>query len=77
MEGIDTRELTIITRETGTLRAVISTDGKMTPEEGVKRAKEMEWPSDSNLVAEVSTKKIYKKGKKGPNVTLFDWGVKQ
>ena len=73
LEGLDTRELTIITRETGTLRAVISTDGKMTPEEGVKRAKEMEWPSDSNLVAEVSTKKIYKKGKKGPNVTLFDY----
>jgi len=77
LEGIDTRELTIITRESGTLRAVISTDGKMTPEEGVKRAKKMEWPSDSNLVAEVSTEKIYKKGNKGPNVTLFDWGVKK
>jgi carbamoyl-phosphate synthase small subunit len=77
LEGIDTRKLTIITRESGTLRAVISTDGKMTPEEGVKRAKKMEWPSDSNLVAEVSTEKIYKKGKKGPNVTLLDWGVKR
>ena len=77
LEGIDTRELTIITRESGTLRAVISTDGKMTPEEGVKRAKKMAWPSDSNLVAEVSTKKVYKKGTKGPRVTLFDWGVKQ
>ena len=77
LEGIDTRELTIITRESGTLRAVISTDGKMTPEEGVKRAKKMAWPSDSNLVAEVSTKKVYKKGNKGPRVTLFDWGVKQ
>ncbi len=77
LEGIDTRELTIITRESGTLRAVISTDGEITPEEGVKRAKKMAWPSDSNLVAEVSTKKIYKKGKKGPKVTLFDWGVKQ
>ena len=49
----------------------------MTPEEGVKRAEKMKWPSDSNLVAKVSTKKIYKKGKKGSNVTLFDWGVKQ
>ena len=77
LEGIDTRELTIITRESGTLRAVISTDEKMTPEEGVKRAKKMAWPSDSNLVAEVSTKKVYKKGNKGPRVTLFDWGVKQ
>ena len=53
------------------------TDGKMTPEEGVKKAKIMEWPSNSNLVADVSTKKIYKEGKKGPNVTLFDWGVKK
>jgi len=77
LEGIDTRELTIITRETGTLRAVICTDEKITPEEGVKRAKKMEWPSNSNLVSEVSTKEIYKKGKKGPNVTLFDWGVKK
>ncbi len=77
LEGIDTRELTIITRESGTLRAVISTDGKISPEEGVKRAKKMAWPSDSNLVAEVSTKKIYKKGTKGPRVTLFDWGVKR
>ncbi|GIT16942.1 MAG: hypothetical protein CM1200mP38_5990 [Dehalococcoidia bacterium] len=64
MEGIDTRKLTIITRETGTLRAVISTDGKMTPEEGVKRAKEMEWPSDSNLVAEVLLRKFTKKEKR-------------
>ena len=77
LEGIDTRELTIITRESGTLRAILCTDGKLTPEEGVEKAKEMEWPSDSNLVAEVSTSKTYKKGKKGPNVTLFDWGVKK
>jgi len=77
LEGIDTRELTIITRETGTLRAVICTDGRMTPEEGVDRAKKMNWPSNSNLVAEVSTKKTYKEGKKGPKVTLFDWGVKK
>jgi len=77
LEGIDTRELTIITRESGTLRAVMCTDGKLTPDEGIKKAKEMEWPSDSNLVAQVSTKKSYKRGKKGPNITLFDWGVKQ
>ena len=37
----------------------------------------MKWPSASNLVADVSTKEIYKQGKKGPNVTLFDWGVKK
>ena len=77
LEGIDTRQLTITTRESGTLRAIVCTDGKMTPEEGVKKAKIMEWPSNSNLVADVSTKKIYKEGKKGPNVTLFDWGVKK
>ena len=41
------------------------TDGKMTPEEGIKKAKLMEWPSNSNLVADVSTKKIYKEGKEG------------
>ena len=77
LEGIDTRALTIITRESGTLRAVICTDEEIEPEEGVKRAKRMVWPSDSNLVANVSTKKVYKRGSKGPRVTLFDWGVKQ
>jgi len=77
LEGIDTRELTIITRESGTLRAVICTDGEIEPEVGVKRAKKMAWPSDSNLVAKVSTGKVYKRGSKGPSVTLFDWGVKQ
>ena len=51
LEGIDTRQLTIITREAGTLRAVICTDGKITPKQGVQRAKQMEWPSDSNLVS--------------------------
>ena len=59
------------------IRDSICTDEKITPEEGVKRAKQMKWPSASNLVAEVSTKEIYKQGKKGPNVTLFDWGVKK
>tara|TARA_B110000438_G_scaffold300634_1_gene353501 strand:+ start:881 stop:1936 length:1056 start_codon:yes stop_codon:yes gene_type:complete len=77
IEGIDTRELTIMTREVGTLRAVMCTDGSITPEEGVKRAAEMRWPSENNLVAQVSTTKIYKKGNKGPKVTLYDWGVKQ
>ena len=77
IEGIDTRELTIMTREVGTLRAVMCTDGTITPEEGVKRAANMSWPSEQNLVAEVSTSKIYKKGNKGPRVTLYDWGVKQ
>ena len=62
LEGIDTRQLTIITREAGTLRAVICTDGKITPKQGVQRAKKMEWPSDSNLVSIVSTKRKYKRG---------------
>ena len=58
IEGIDTRELTIMTREVGTLRAVMCTDGTITPEEGVKRAANMSWPSEKNLVAKVSTSKI-------------------
>ena len=70
LEGIDTRELTIITRESGTLRAILCTDGKLTPEQGVEKAKEMKWPSDSNLVAEVSTTKVYKEGKKGQTVVF-------
>ena len=57
LEGIDTRTLTVQTREAGTLRAVLCTDGSLSPEEGVARAAAMAWPSDSNLVAGVSTPK--------------------
>ena len=77
LEGIDTRTLTIRTREAGTLRAVMCNDGSLEPETGVARAAAMEWPSDSNLVAQVSTPKKYRRGRKGPRITLFDWGVKQ
>ena len=77
LEGIDTRTLTIRTREAGTLRAVMCNDGSLEPETGVARAATMEWPSDSNLVAQVSTPKKYRRGRKGPRITLFDWGVKQ
>jgi carbamoyl-phosphate synthase small subunit len=49
----------------------------MTPKQGVKKAQEMAWPSDSNLVSMVSTNRKYKRGDKGPRITLFDWGVKQ
>ena len=37
LEGIDTRTLTVQTREAGTLRAVLCTDGSLSPEEGVAR----------------------------------------
>ena len=77
IEGIDTRALTIRTRTRGTLRSILCNDGSMTPEEGVERAKKMKWPSENNLVKEVSTKKQYKSGKSGIRITLFDWGVKQ
>ncbi|MCH2448295.1 MAG: carbamoyl phosphate synthase small subunit, partial [Candidatus Poseidoniia archaeon] len=77
LEGIDTRTLTIRTREAGTLRAVLCSDGSLEPEAGIARAAKMEWPSDSNLVAQVSTTKKYSHGRKGPRITLFDWGVKQ
>ncbi len=77
LEGIDTRTLTIRTREAGTLRAVMCSDGSLEPDAGVARAAKMAWPSDSNLVAQVSTTKKYSRGRKGPRITLFDWGVKQ
>ena len=77
LEGIDTRTLTVQTREAGTLRAVLCTDGSLSPEEGIARAAVMAWPSDVNLVAGVSTTKKYRRGRSGPRVTLLDWGVKQ
>ena len=77
IEGVDTRSLTIRTRTRGTLRSILSNDESMTPEEGVQRAKDMVWPSESNLVSEVSTKKAYRAGKGKIKIALFDWGVKQ
>ena len=77
LEGVDTRALTVRTREAGTLRAVLCTDSSLTPEEGAAQARGMVWPATRNLVAGVSTTESYRRGRRGPRVTLLDLGVKR
>ena len=59
ISGIDTRDLVIKIRTMGTLKGAITSD-KDGIEELVKHLKKMPAPSESNLVAEVSTKTIQK-----------------
>lgn len=73
---VDTRQLTIKTRERGTMRAAFSAEGG-DPESTLKRVKETPFPDEGNLVAEVSCKKsITHKGKGKLRFVLVDCGVK-
>ncbi|MCK5591544.1 MAG: carbamoyl-phosphate synthase (glutamine-hydrolyzing) small subunit, partial [Candidatus Pacebacteria bacterium] len=67
--GIDTRELTKVLREQGTMSGCIQSKEE-------KKSKKWENESDKNFVAEVSTNKriVYKKGPK--KIILIDCGVK-
>jgi carbamoyl-phosphate synthase small subunit len=56
MSGVDTRALTIKTRNFGTLKAALSTDGT-DPQELLRQVKKMPYPDKLNLVATVSPKK--------------------
>ena len=75
--GIDTRMLTIKTRERGTMKAAIiagSDDGK----EAVRLAREQEDIGNLDLISKVTCKKPYQmKGQKdGDNIVVFHFGVK-
>lgn len=72
---LDTRSLIIGIREKGVLKGAISFDED--PQEVLERVRKMPYPSDSNLVAEASTKRIIRYEKKGAKkVGLIDCGVK-
>jgi len=77
ISGIDTRELVIKIRQTGTCRGAIVYD-EADIEATIKKLKKMTPPSEGNLVAEVSTKKITKinNGKK-LLVGMIDCGAKE
>lgn len=81
---IDTRMLTIKTRQHGTLRSVLKTysNGSLNKKERarlVNLVKRMRPPEKNNLVAEVSTAKaqIINQNKHGPKIVLIDCGVKE
>lgn len=76
LSGIDTRELVIKIRTEGTVKGAIITEGTDI-EETVKRLKAMPAPSEGNLVADVSSKKVesFDNGK-DITVGMIDCGAK-
>ena len=76
ISGIDTRDLVIKIRTRGTLKGAITEDGEGI-EDLIKELKRMPFPSESNLVAEVSSDRIVKHelGKE-MHVGLLDCGGK-
>lgn len=76
--GIDTRMLTIKTREHGTMKAAIivgNADGK----EAVRLAREQKDIGDLDLISKVTCKESYqiKGNKDGKKVVVMDFGVKR
>lgn len=72
---LDTRALIIGIREKGVLKGAIAFDED--PQEVLEKVRRMPYPSDSNLVGEVSTKKVLRYEREGAKkVALIDCGVK-
>ncbi|WP_308603645.1 glutamine-hydrolyzing carbamoyl-phosphate synthase small subunit [uncultured Fibrobacter sp.] len=59
LAGIDTRALTLLLREKGTVKGFICTSGKVTPEEGVAKAKAWNGLDGIDMVESVTCKKTY------------------
>lgn len=76
LSGIDTRELVIKIRTGGTVKGAIITEGTDI-EETIRRLRDMPAPSESNLVAAVSSKQITK-SENGKDITvgMIDCGAK-
>ncbi len=75
ISGLDTRSLIIGIRKGGTLRGAISFDEE--PEEVLEKLRKMKYPSETNLVAEVSTDRVIRYENVGKKkVALIDCGVK-
>ena len=77
ISDVDTRKLTIRTREHGTMRAAFVTEAADV-EFTLKKLKETPFPDDDNLVAEASCRRpIIHKGKAPLKFVLIDCGVKE
>ncbi|HDS64256.1 MAG TPA: carbamoyl-phosphate synthase small subunit [Methanofollis liminatans] len=76
ISGVDTRKLTIKTREHGTMRAALivgSDDG----EEAVRMARAVQNISEQDLIAQVSCKESYRIPGKGKRIAVIDLGIKK
>lgn len=73
LEGIDTRALTKILRDTGTMKGVITLEDM-----GINRAKEiMKNFSNKEAVFNVTTKQKYNIEGTGKHIAVYDFGIKQ
>jgi len=72
--GIDTRALTKILREKGTMRGIIVSKKDYNNKKSMKKIKSYLY---NNLVEEVTTDKIEIYGKGDKNIALIDYGVKR
>lgn len=73
LDGIDTRALTKILRNNGTMKGIIVLDNALEYE----LTKKLETFSNKNAVATVSTKEIYEIQGSGKHVAVIDFGIKQ
>lgn len=73
LDGIDTRALTKILRNNGTMKGIIVLDNVLEHEV----TKKLEAFSNKNAVSTVSTKEIYEIESSGKHVAVIDFGIKQ
>ena len=75
IEGVDTRKLTRIIREFGSVKGMLSAAGQEVDVEAtVQKLKQTSFPT--NQVAQVSTKRPYPSPGRGKRVVLVDFGMK-
>jgi carbamoyl-phosphate synthase small subunit len=74
IKGIDTRKLTKIIREHGTLRGKIAAADE---HPDTVAAELRDWPLPKDQISRVSTKSVYVTPGSGPRVVLVDFGAKQ
>lgn len=77
IQGIDTRQLTKVLREKGTMLGLIQTGGKFSEEELLQEATRIEDPNERDLVAGATIKKeIFYEGRK-ERIAVIDCGCKE
>lgn len=76
ISGIDTRSLTRHIRSCGTMRGYIKA-GSEYDCDVLREHQDIKAKDDENLVAQVTTRKIYRLPGKGPRVVVMDFGVKK
>jgi len=74
LEGIDTRALTKIIRNAGTMRGIITTNIDMSTEELMTK---VEGFNNKEAVMNVTTKEVLEIAGDGPHVAIMDFGMKQ